>query len=268
MKSRTYPIAVVLFITACASIASARQSRPAYLALGGANPSNPSETGYVTRLATQLSGVPSYRGRNIEGINLAAAVENPSTQTTAAIVAPGGQLDKAKAVLAARNQDALQDNNVEIVIVDLGGHDFAALVRPGQACGEGARSASCMALFSDALKTFAANLNVILGSLRSAAGMATTIVCVTPYNPYSGTRSPLDTPEAAALAGQIGSVIKSAAANPAINARVVDLAPLFEGKGAQLTNILRFDAQASDEGHDLIARTIAAVVERGATPAR
>ena len=92
----------------------------------------------------------------------------------------GSQLPNAVQLLAERNHDPDPDNDVELINVTIGGND---LFSPVVAACSGGITPNCVGVVEGALTTYAANLGVILGTLRSTAGPGTEIVIMTYYNP-------------------------------------------------------------------------------------
>jgi lysophospholipase L1-like esterase len=157
--------------------------RPLYLALGnslaaGVGASNPQVTAYVPQLyqllrqqlACQPAGRPSCRSLALRNLGVGGA-----TSTT--LIAT--QLPEAVAELQARNYDRNPHNNVKVVTIDIGGNDLFGVV---SSCAAGP-TPECAAQIQARLETFAANLALILGELRAAAGPDTVIIAMTYYNP-------------------------------------------------------------------------------------
>jgi lysophospholipase L1-like esterase len=157
--------------------------RPLYLALGnslaaGVGASNPQVTAYVPQLyqllrqqlACQPAGRPSCRSLALRNLGVGGA-----TSTT--LIAT--QLPEAVAELQARNHDRNPHNNVKVVTIDIGGNDLFGVV---SSCAAGP-TPECAAQIQARLETFAANLALILGELRAAAGPDTVIIAMTYYNP-------------------------------------------------------------------------------------
>jgi lysophospholipase L1-like esterase len=102
--------------------------------------------------------------------------------TTATVLQPGDQLDRAVAIITEQNGDASTRNDVEVISVTVGGNDLfgpavAACVqspRPDQTCAP-----ALQATFTGV----AARYDQILGELRAAAGDDVLIMTTTYYNP-------------------------------------------------------------------------------------
>src|SRR5581483_946817 len=172
-------------VPAATAAAEPTPTRPAYLALGdslavGVGASTP-EQGYVVRFYNQLRQNSQWSNRNLDGLTVAV-----SGETSSSMLAPGGQLDRAKAELV-RNHDADPNNDIEIISVSLGGNDFLKLRATGQPCALSAESPECQAAFAAMAATFGGNFSLIMGTLRAAAGPNVLIVTMTQYNPFSGT---------------------------------------------------------------------------------
>ena len=253
-------VALIMLAAVFASAAAAQpaQSRPAYLAVGdslavGVGATTPDQ-GHVIRFYNYLRQNPQWQNRNPEGLSVAV-----SGETSTSMLAPGGQLDRAKVELA-RNQDADPRNNVEVITVNIGGNDIRTLLVPGQPCAQSAQSAECIGAFTTMVTNYAKNLTVIMGTLRTIAGPNAVIITMTQYNPFSGTGAALDVAGDIAF-GQYNGAIKTVVANPSVNAQVADVFPLFKGKGPQLTHILTQDIHPNDSGYAVIFQAFVASLE-------
>ena len=83
------------------------------------------------------------------------------------------------------------------------------------------------------------------------------------YSPYSGTGIAFDTPAVGVLLSQINEVIKTAASLPGARALMADVAPLFEGKGFQFTNIALGDTRPNSDASAAIAQALMRTLETG-----
>jgi lysophospholipase L1-like esterase len=232
-----------------------------YLSLGdsvglGVGTSGPGVS-YADRLTAFLQG--PYTGAFSFGLQLAR-----SGETTGSMIS-GGQLSAA---LAQINNP---DNDAAVVTLTIGGDDLLQLLQPGQPCSDPS-SPACPAAIEDALTTFAANYAQILGTLNAALasdGGETRLLTLTYYNPFSGTGSEYEAAMDAILLGSDRQIdCAPTEENPffpalglndlitcigqAHGARVVDVHPLFVGKGPQLTHINALDIHPNDRGYDVI----------------
>lgn len=106
----------------------------------------------------------------------------PGGVTTATMLQPGDQLDRAVALITERNGNASTRDDVEVVSVTVGGNDLfgpavagcVASPDPGATCG-GALAAT--------FGGFATRYAQILGELRAAGGDDLVLLTTTYYNP-------------------------------------------------------------------------------------
>lgn len=143
--------------------------------IGADRPESHGYTAVLNRWATGMDCRDDQRGGcpHLELVNLAV----PGATSTSLI---GSQLGGAVELLVERNHDLDDENDVELINVTIGGNDlFGPVV---EACSGGV-TPDCTAVVQGALRTYAANLAVILGTLRSTAGPETEIVIMTYYNP-------------------------------------------------------------------------------------
>jgi lysophospholipase L1-like esterase len=155
------------------------KSRPAqntheYLALGdslgvGVGASDPAK-GYVPLFRDFLESK--------AGLHTALVLNNLSISGATSTSLISDQLPAALAELEARNGDHRRSNDVEVVTVDIGGNDFAAVVG---SCAGGS-TPECQAAIGSTFATFSANFNSTLAQLRAAAGPDTPIIVMTYYN--------------------------------------------------------------------------------------
>lgn len=155
----------------------------------GQGASDPATGGYFARsadmLRTDLDCLPAASKKAKDGckhlqeLNFARpAVAGLPGVTTDAVI--NEQLPLVTPVLAARNGDANPRNDVEVIYLSAGGNDVSGPAI--NACLFGTPE-QCQETISDRVGHVAANMNVILGSLRAAAGPDATIVVVTYDNP-------------------------------------------------------------------------------------
>jgi lysophospholipase L1-like esterase len=159
---------------------------PVYLALGdsvAAGVGAPENRGYVDLLLEDLRsgldcGSPPYVPEGCD--DLALADLSVPGATTATLLT--GQLPAALTLLAGRNGDEDQHNDVRVVTITIGGNDVfqpvvdACIPAPGPECAR---------TIQRTLTGYATNLTQILAQLRAAAGPDTTIVTTAYYNPLA-----------------------------------------------------------------------------------
>jgi lysophospholipase L1-like esterase len=106
----------------------------------------------------------------------------PGGVTSATILQPGDQLDRAVALVAERNGDASSRNDVEVISLTVGGNDlFAPAVA---ACVQSPRpDQTCAPALAATSSGFASRYDEILGELRAVAGDDVAILTTTYYNP-------------------------------------------------------------------------------------
>ena len=119
--------------------------------------------------------------------------------TTSTILGDGDQLDQAVAILAERNTDASDRNDVEVISLTVGGND---LFRPAiAACVP--LTPECTGTLAVTFQQFATGYTEILATLRAAAGPDVTILTTTYYNPLPY----CDRGAAYPLAGPLGDLV-------------------------------------------------------------
>lgn len=248
------------------SAAAANRTPTIYLALGdslawGDGASVPAHNGYVPRLAGYFHGA-SHGGAD-RLVNLAVRGE-----TTSSMMAPGGQLAQALAVISDPTTD------VRMVTLSIGGNDLLNLINdPTDPCLVDFTSPTCQGMIATELTGVATRLPQILGSLK--AGLAADpgeekIFVTLLYNPFGGTGSPLEVPIDVGLRGTDMTINCAAnAVDPmkvglddvvgctamAFGAIVVDLYPAFGDRALQLTHMSEgFNVHPNNRGYALIAR--------------
>jgi lysophospholipase L1-like esterase len=231
-------------------------SSPEYLALGdsyavGEGATNWADLGYVPVFHGLARGLPGWEGRDLALKNLAVS----GGETSASMMASGGQLDKAKEELSARNHDSDPNNNVELITVDIGGNDLLRLMREDQPCRLEPGGAECLAQAAEAAVGLRANLPVIMRTIREAAGPDTIILALTYGNPFSGTGTPLGIVADLGVEEYLNKPIREAVADPALEITLVDIFPLFKDRGAELSHSgeERPDIHPTDAGHQVMA---------------
>ena len=158
---------------------------PVYLALGdsqafgfGAYPDE--KLGYTAILSRWVHGTDCREDNpagcpQLEFVNLAV----PGATSSSFIAV---QLQPAVALLNERNNDSDPGNDVVLVTVTIGGNDISNPVF--DACS-GGPTPECAQAIQTAFTTYVANLGLILGTLRAAAGPDTQIVISTYDNPLA-----------------------------------------------------------------------------------
>jgi len=201
-------VVVLLAIPAAALAETEAPGAPVQLELGdswtyGDGASDPRSTGYAAivhaRNRTTLDCVPGTGAevehcRNLRRVTLArpGTAENPGVTTQRLI---DEQLESAVRLASDRNGDANPANDVEVVVVTVGGNDLSRPVL--EACLAGL-DANCLGVIVSGTARVEANLDEILGQVRAATGPGTTIVIGTYDNAIA--HCPLgQTPGAAAL---------------------------------------------------------------------
>jgi lysophospholipase L1-like esterase len=156
------------------------------------------------------------------------------------MLAPGGQLDRAEAAIAAALEDGL---SVGPVALSIGGNDVMEAALIGD---------------DEALRQLDENLATILRRLDTALRpggrrLAEVGAVQTVYNPFEALPSDecdLMAPRRAARTGY-NAVIRRVAQNMGV--RIVDVAALFRGRSLELTWVRTGDMHPTGEGHRLIA---------------
>ena len=252
MASRFLPplaafLSVVLAAPAFAAGVHAQQP-PAYLALGdslafGVGADNPADQGYVGLTGAHLR-LGKYSGTGLDLVNLSA----PGA-TSADLLQPGGQLDRALS--------EIQSRGVDIISVDIGANDLLALAGTNSPCFQSAGSQACLDALGQTLAGLQSNLTNSLRRLREAAPNAQVYV-LDIYNPYSGTNDPR-----AILASvgvqQLNGVIAAAAADPSSGARFVSIHDVFEGRAQQW--IASDGIHPNNGGYRVMAEALLAAIE-------
>jgi lysophospholipase L1-like esterase len=103
----------------------------------------------------------------------------PGGVTSATLLQPGDQLDRAVAIIAQHNGDGSPRNDVEVISLTVGGND---LFGPAVASCV-LQTAGCSAALAATFTGFAARYDQILARLRAAAGPDVPILTTTYYNP-------------------------------------------------------------------------------------
>lgn len=155
----------------------------------GQGAADPATGGYFARtsamLETDLDCLPAAGDaaaggcKHLQSYNIARPAQPglPGVTTDAVI---DEQLPVVVPLIEARNGDANPRNDVEVIYLSAGGNDVSGAVI--QACIV-EPSEQCQAVVQERLTHVGANMDIILGALRSAAGPETPIVLVTYDNP-------------------------------------------------------------------------------------
>ncbi len=215
--------------------------------------------------------MPQGLARVDELVNLAAPGE-----TSTSLLA-GGQLASAIDVIDG-------PGDVSVVTLDIGGNDLLTLLLPGEACyttQTPEQAQACQVALAERLQAFGVQYASILATLMAALAADPgdeALLVMTYYNHVSGIGAPFEASElliAQSLLG--GDLVVDCATfgNPTTTGlndvitcvgqvsgvTVVDVYPLFEGKGAVLTHALdpnqlglpSGDAHPTNSGHAIIA---------------
>ena len=260
-------LAILALALALPGGAAGAAPRPAfvYLALGdslAAGVGAPAGEGYVPRLAAFFAAPRHGNAGRLANLGVPG-------ETSASLLAPGGQLDRALALIA----DAR--TNVRVVTLDIGGNDILGLLGR-EPCRSTPASAACQEAVRAALAAFAASYAQALAALTAALADDPgheSLLALTYYNPFSGTGSPYEPAADLALLGGDGVIdcVANAAASALVGlndliaclgahygATVVDVYPAFEGRGPALTNILAGDIHPNAAGYAAIAAAVRA----------
>jgi lysophospholipase L1-like esterase len=222
------------------------------------------QTGYAEHLRHLLSGQPF--GGVDAFVNLAR-----SGETTSSFLL-GGHASEAAQVNAA-------PSDVRVITLSLGGNDLLGLVfgpcaNPlDPACDPAI--AQALAAVSNTYPMVLASLLQTLATSQDPGGAQ--LLVLTVYNPFSGTGSPYEAHINHVLLGlDLKIDCLAAAANPlnaglndiiacaaqAAGATVVDLYPVFEGRGATLTHILANDIHPTNGGYAAITTALRRALQR------
>ena len=170
---------------------------------------------------------------------------------TARSMVDGGQVDRARDVLASRD--------AELVVLSVGGNELLALLE-GPPCGGDLASQACAAAVDQTAGAYAGVLEAILADVIDAAPDAQVVV-LTPYNPFStGGAGPSDEHTDDAVRA-IRQAAQEAAAGHDV--AVADPAPAFRGRAATLTRLRERppDIHPTPLGHDVLAWTVLQALE-------
>jgi lysophospholipase L1-like esterase len=188
---RRAAIAVAVALVLPAAVAQADgPAHPAQLELGdswtfGDGASDPVTTGFAGRVfvsnTTELDCTPAVAEQAKDGCKHLQRViharpgtaDNPGV-TTDSLIAE--QLNQATTLLSTRNANANPHDDVEVVLLSVGGNDVS---RPVLAACSSGLTAGCIGVIKERLAHVETNLNDILADLRETAGDEATIVVLT-----------------------------------------------------------------------------------------
>ena len=246
-----------LALLASATPAAAKEA-PAYVAIGdsltfGVGASDPATGGYAAITYDALRKSERYRDRGLDLINLGV----PGA-TSADLLLPGGQLERAVNEIIERQEDtSSSDDNVEIITVGIGGNDVLALATPDSPCVADPLASECQILFEEMLAVLEENLTQVLRGLREAAPKAK-IVVLDLYSPLSGRGDAAELIADFAVRG-INDLTQSVVSQTEFGADLASVYPLFRGRAAQL--VADDQIHPNDEGHALMGEVVLATIE-------
>lgn len=183
-------VAFVAAVPTAGAMAEEPPGLPVQLELGdswtyGEGAPVPAEDGYAGVVyesnLTALDCIPARADeaadgcRQLQRIIMArpGTAENPGVTTDLLI---SQQLDPATAEIMARNNDSNPRNDVEVILISVGGNDVSAPIL--QAC-LGGLDPTCLGVINERIGHVDDNLDVIFGALRQAAGPETKIATIT-----------------------------------------------------------------------------------------
>lgn len=174
---------VGMMLTALPATAAESGEGPVHLALGdsvafGIGVERPQIHGYSAVLSRWARGIDCREDQRGGCPRLELMNKAVPGATSATLIAD--QLPDATALIADRNHDLDTTNDIEFITITIGGND---LFGPVVAACSGGVTQECVDVVESGLTTYAANLGVILATLRATAGPDTRIVIMTYYNP-------------------------------------------------------------------------------------
>ena len=255
------PAAALLFsvILLMGTAYAGASEQPAYLALGdslafGVGAANPVAEGYVGLTHFQLESSVAYRQSGLELLN----VSEPGA-TSADVLEPDGQLQKALEHITNRANDGIAGNEVKLISIDIGANDLLQLAEPDAPCIKDSGSQACRASISEMLSGLQTNLGITLRRLRDAAPGARIFV-IDLFNPYSGSGDERELIANFAVQ-QVNGVTNVTASDPDLDVTLVPVFELFQGRGSQW--ISSDHIHPNDAGHRVMAEALlAAIAER------
>lgn len=263
MGARTVPplaaflFSAVVFFAFSGAAHSQEDDAPGYVALGdslafGVGANNPAAEGYVGLTEFSLEQTQRYVETGLDVINVSV----PGA-TSAEVLQPDDQLDKAIEEIATREDDDTEGNEVELISIDIGSNDLLALAEADSPCSTDAASQECIDSLSQMLRTLQENVITILSRLREAAPTAH-IYIIGMYNPYSGTDNPLDIIANVGVQ-QVNGVVSAVAADEMLQVRYVSVFELFEGRGTQW--IASDGIHPNNDGYRAMAEALLAAIQ-------
>ena len=183
-------LALVLVIPTTTALATEPPGLPLQVELGdswtfGDGASDPARTGYAGIVyesnRTEIDCLPAQVEeaadgcRHLQRVILAreGTAESPGVTTDRLIEE---QLARATSLIGRRNADANPRNDVEVILLSVGGNDVSAPVL--QTC-LGGLTPDCISVINERVAHVNGNLEVILTSIRSAAGPEARVVITT-----------------------------------------------------------------------------------------
>ncbi len=258
----TAPVAIDPQVTAPATgpVTTDAAGVPVYIALGdslseGIGASAPASTGFVPLVHGGLPG--RYVLQNL----------GHSGDTSQQLL-DHGHLDDAIAEIVADDED------VRLLTLEIGGNDLLRLYSSFVITGVCPdvdtllTTPACIDALTTALTDFEPNLIATLDAIK-AADPSLEVVVLTLYDPFSGRLPVQSAISQVALEGMAGSpfpeglntIIRRLAAGR--NATLVDLYPLFQGRGNELISIDLI--HPNDAGYAVMAEAVIAVISAGAS---
>ena len=271
------PLLAVALAAACsdssdspAPFATDTAGAPVYIALGdslseGIGASAPGSTGFVPLIYDSLAG--GYELQNL----------GHSGDTSQQLL-DHGHLDEAIATIEQLNRDSDPDNDVRLLTLEIGGNDllglYASFVITGVCPDVDTLLAKpdCIDALTTALTNFEPNFLATLDSILDsidAAAPSLEVVVLTLYDPFSGRLPVQSAISQVSLEGMAGSPFPEGL-NTIIrrlvegrNVTLVDLYPLFQGRGNELiSNDL---IHPNDAGYAVMAEAVIAAISAGAS---
>lgn len=257
-------LALIAFAVACGSGGSdggPLAGPGAYIALGdslseGVGASDRTATAFVPLVHQAL-------GDDFELINLGHSGD------TSGDLIDHGHLDEAVAAIEERNGDDNAGNDVKLVTLEIGGNDLLDLYFSEVVTGmcpdlqAALQKPECVNPLRIAFERFEPNLNSILGRLREA-DLEVPVLLLTLYNPFSGRIPAIAELAEVALEGRpdtpfaegLNDIIRATGGDHGV--LLVDLYPLFEGRGGELVALDLI--HPNDAGYRVMADAVLAAL--------
>ena len=266
------PLLVVALAAACsdsghstAPVATDGSGVPVYIALGdslseGIGASAPGSTSFVPLVHDSLPGRYALQNLGHSGDTSQQLLDH-------------GHLDDAIAEIEQLNGDSDADNDVRLLTLEIGGNDLLRLYSSFVITGicpdvdTLLTTPDCVDALTAALTNFEPNFAATLDTIEAAAPSLEVIV-LTLYDPFSGRLPVQSAISQVALEGMAGSPFPEGL-NTIIrrlvegrNVTLVDLYPLFQGRGSELISIDFI--HPNDAGYAVMAEAVIAVISAGA----